>query len=202
MPRSDRPSAVPTMFCSAMNISKNRSGYFAWNISRIGRVAHFAVQHDHGREAGEDPLERRAVGMAGGHGLVRSDRKRARTAEGFSSSGLAVLRFRDRCLARSCRHGPSSSRAGARSSFLSGLPCQPFLSSMKETPLPLSVFAMIMTGRSFACSACLKAVWICGRWCPSITIGFPSECRDPVLCTPTDRGRTWSRPAGPAGSRR
>ena len=64
---------------------------------------------------------------------------------------------------------PSSSRARASSSALRGLPCQPFLSSMKLTPLPLRVRARRTVGRPFF-PASLRAARILSILWPSMTM--------------------------------
>ena len=163
------PTAVATSCCSAIHISKKRSGCALANSSawvELDTSPSMATTSGMAPSASSaSPYALRVATFSSflyvgktGSGLA------GRRAAGAPRSGFCVLTLRFLI-------PPSSLIARSAMSGGSGLPCQPSLFSISENPLPLTVLAMMMVGLSVFESASPNALSTEARSCPSITIG-------------------------------
>ena len=122
-----------------------------------GRVADLAVQRDHLRVPGAEGDQRVAVGLPGGDRRADLVHRRRSARPGRRAGGCATVvglsgtgpgsagsGFGPR--STRLRTPPSSAIARSAMSGGNGLPCQPFLFSTSEKPLPLIVLARITVG--------------------------------------------------------
>src|SRR3989344_6507697 len=133
------------MFCSAINISKKRPGYFAWNISAY--VEFLTSPSNETNKGYFSPSLARALPYAL---RVAAESPVLYLVFGIWTVVFFLFLIAGAALATSPRRFkstfPNSFKAFTKSSGASGLPCQPSLFSIKETPLPLTVLAMMTVG--------------------------------------------------------
>ncbi len=140
LPRTWRPTAAPTMHCSAMYISRNRSGATFWKSSVCVELP-------------TSPSRTTRRGFAAIAARVSPNAFRVAMAPSYV--GTWYVQGFGGCGIRSSGFGgvivmflgpPSSAMAFSASSLDRALPCQPSLLARKETPWPFSVLATTMTG--------------------------------------------------------
>jgi hypothetical protein len=140
LPIACRPTAAPSIPCSPMNISKNRSGAAFWKSS-------VCVEFDtspsnvttSGRAASAARASPNAFLVATSSSYAGTFTVAGLVCDNSTDSGLAGVMVIDRC-------PPSSSIALAASSSLSALPCHPSALARKDTPWPFSVRATMKVG--------------------------------------------------------
>ena len=171
-PRTCIPTAAATICCSAMYISKKRSGATFLKSSACVELLTSASSTTMSARARPSAASASpyALRVATGSVYVLSSGFRAggRVA-GVQGSGLLVGNVRDAT-------APSSARASFACSGSRALPCQPSLSSRNETPFPLTVFATITVGRSARRARPSAPSMASGSW-PSITIASQPKAR-------------------------
>ena len=144
MPRRDMPAATPTMFCSAMNISKNRSGCvfssFSENVEILVSPSSATIRSFFSTSfTSASPYASRVATDSPIFRLILMSLLTGRSSRWGRGRGLG----RKPSEAYGC---DSSARAVSSSCLGTGFPCQPSMFSSNEMPLPLNVRATITRG--------------------------------------------------------
>ena len=144
-PLAANPMPMPTMFCSAIYDWNDLSGKYLEKFLGVGRILDIAVQDDDGVVDLAQTRKGVAEGKPGRRFLLIRGSLKTEGLDEFRL-GNCVFGSLTNFAASTSGIGPTSLSAAWSSSSFSGLPCQPFLFSRKETPLPLMVLARITVG--------------------------------------------------------
>ena len=169
-PRACMPRAAAAICCSAMNISKNRSG--CWRAKSCVRVESLTSPSSTTTSGRAAPSAARAAPNAVRVATCSPGSYSGRTSRLPFTAAAAVCRPAGVC--GGCtgtwmlRISPSSAMASSVPG--SGLPCAPSASCTAATPRPFMVRARIAVGAPRVSSASVYAASMASTSCPSISI--------------------------------